>query len=191
MEVNCWVSKDDTTSDQTLTHMGGYFAVNNALWHFKQEFIEREFPAYQSVTLIANAEPIDSTNSKSHNQREQGSDAKIHLNLRNTAIKVFLDNTIVSIVNTFLFVIFMNFMKSSMGSSQIEPTQITISDGVAHYGISTDIYQQFVSLLIAGWRFWPIVSLINFALLKSAQGRNLMSGLAGLVWGVYVSIHIA
>jgi hypothetical protein len=147
------------------------------------------------VTPIANAEQTNSANSKSLRQRDQGSDDNIQLNLRNTAIKVFLENTIVSIVNTFLFVMFMNFMNRSMGSSgcstQVEAAQNIISGGVARCGVSTDIYEQFVSLLTAGWRFWPIVSLINFALLKSVQGRNLMSGLAGLVWGIYISILTA
>lgn len=47
---------------------------------------------------------------------------------------------------------------------------------------------EFWSLMIAAAKLWPAVSLINFTLVKSVQGRNLVGALAGVVWGVYVSL---
>ncbi len=49
----------------------------------------------------------------------------------------------------------------------------------------------FVRLLMAGWRFWPLVSLGNFALVPDLATRNLVGGLAGIVWGVYVNLLAA
>lgn len=49
----------------------------------------------------------------------------------------------------------------------------------------------FVSFLKAGWRFWPWVSLGNFALVPDVATRNLVGGLAGIVWGVYVNLFAA
>lgn len=47
---------------------------------------------------------------------------------------------------------------------------------------------EFWGLLKASWAFWPFVSLINFALLKTVSARNLMGSLAGLGWGIYMSM---
>ena len=42
--------------------------------------------------------------------------------------------------------------------------------------------------MVAGWRLWPFVSLVNFAFVKSVETRNLIGALAGVVWGVYMSL---
>lgn len=47
---------------------------------------------------------------------------------------------------------------------------------------------EFWPLVIAAAKLWPAVSLVNFTLIKSVQGRNLMGALAGVAWGVYVSL---
>jgi hypothetical protein len=44
---------------------------------------------------------------------------------------------------------------------------------------------------VAGWRLWPAVSLINFTFVKSVEGRNLVTGLAGVGWGIYMSLFAA
>lgn len=43
-------------------------------------------------------------------------------------------------------------------------------------------------LVVAGWKLWPAVSLVNFAAVKTVEGRNLVGALAGVVWGVYISL---
>jgi protein Mpv17 len=48
--------------------------------------------------------------------------------------------------------------------------------------------QEFWPLMIAGWRLWPLVSIVNFTLVRSVQGRALVGNLAGLGWGVYLSL---
>ncbi|KXJ94066.1 hypothetical protein Micbo1qcDRAFT_159035 [Microdochium bolleyi] len=47
---------------------------------------------------------------------------------------------------------------------------------------------EFVPIMVAGWKLWPLVSLINFTLIKTIEGRSLVGGLAGVVWGVYMSL---
>lgn len=42
-------------------------------------------------------------------------------------------------------------------------------------------------MFIAGFKFWPLVSLANLIFVPVEQ-RMLVGGLAGLVWGIYVSL---
>lgn len=46
----------------------------------------------------------------------------------------------------------------------------------------------FVPVMVAGWKLWPLVSLINFTMVKTIEGRSLVGGLAGVVWGIYMSL---
>lgn len=47
---------------------------------------------------------------------------------------------------------------------------------------------EFGGIYAAGLRFWPLVSAVNFVFLKSVEARNLLGNLAGLGWGVYISL---
>lgn len=48
--------------------------------------------------------------------------------------------------------------------------------------------RDFWPLVTAGWKLWPAVSLLNFTLVKSVEGRSLVGSLAGMVWGIYLSL---
>jgi hypothetical protein len=50
---------------------------------------------------------------------------------------------------------------------------------------------QYLPLMLAGWKLWPLVSLVGFSLVKSVEGRNLLGSLAGLGWGVYLSLTMS
>lgn len=50
---------------------------------------------------------------------------------------------------------------------------------------------EFWGLIKAGWRFWPLVSLVNYVFLTSVEARSLVGALAGLGWGIYVSLATA
>jgi len=43
-------------------------------------------------------------------------------------------------------------------------------------------------LMIVSWQFWPLVSVVNYAFLTSVEARTLVGSLAGLAWGVYLSL---
>ena len=42
-------------------------------------------------------------------------------------------------------------------------------------------------MLMAGYKFWPVVTLVNLVIVPFDQ-RMLVGGLAGLAWGIYVSL---
>ena len=48
--------------------------------------------------------------------------------------------------------------------------------------------QDFWPLMSAGWKLWPAVSAINYVFVKSVEGRTLVGSLAGMGWGVYLSL---
>lgn len=50
---------------------------------------------------------------------------------------------------------------------------------------------EFMPIMSAGWRLWPFVSLFNFVVVKSVEVRNLVGSLAGVVWGIYMSLVAA
>lgn len=47
---------------------------------------------------------------------------------------------------------------------------------------------EYWDMMKAGWKLWPIVSLSNFAVIKSVQGRALLGSLAGIGWNVYLGL---
>ncbi|KAJ1335685.1 protein transport protein YIF1 [Microdochium nivale] len=47
---------------------------------------------------------------------------------------------------------------------------------------------EFAPIMVAGWKLWPLVSLVNFTLVQTIEGRSLVGGLAGVGWGVYMSL---
>jgi protein Mpv17 len=48
--------------------------------------------------------------------------------------------------------------------------------------------EEFWPLIYAGWKLWPAVSLLNYTLIKSVEGRTLVGSLAGMAWGIYLSL---
>jgi hypothetical protein len=48
--------------------------------------------------------------------------------------------------------------------------------------------EEFWPLLLAGYKLWPLVSIINFSLVKSVEVRNLVGAVAGVAWGVYICL---
>lgn len=122
------------------------------------------------------------------------------LNIGNTIIKMILDQTIGAAVNTFLFSIFMHSIQAAMlrplGSPD-QSVQYLFSRGAINYAqvdwtrVVALSRAEFYPILVAGWRLWPVVSLINFVFIKSIEGRNLVGSLAGVGWGVYMSLITA
>lgn len=52
-------------------------------------------------------------------------------------------------------------------------------------------FAEFWTIVFAGVKLWPAVSLVNFTLVKTVEGRNLVGCIAGLGWGVYMSMIAA
>jgi hypothetical protein len=114
---------------------------------------------------------------------------KESLNIPNTLAKTVLDQSLGASVNTFLLCSFMAVWDVLVSQGQVSSSASAASlVGPAIVGrLRTD----FVPFMKAGWRFWPWVSLGNFALVPDVATRNLVGGLAGIVWGVYVNLFTA
>lgn len=115
------------------------------------------------------------------------------LSTKNTIAKMILDQTVGAAGNTFLFSVFIHSIQAAMAGS----SDGTGGGAAIDYSRVDWIYvlarsrAEFFALVVAGWRLWPLVSLVNFTLIKTVEGRNLVGGLAGVVWGVYMSLVAA
>ncbi|KAI1758742.1 hypothetical protein GGR53DRAFT_516067 [Hypoxylon sp. FL1150] len=171
----------------------------NFLW---QEFLESSFPAYHvSPTPAAVASAAANDEKALEQEAKEGKLVEPKLNIRNTAIKMVLDQTVGAAVNTFLFSLFMHSIQKAMvrspGTPFSTPDQsilYLLSRGSIDYGkvdwtgVVARSRAEFYQILVAGWKVWPIVSLINFAFIQSIEGRNLVGSLAGVGWGIYMSL---
>ncbi|KAK4229556.1 hypothetical protein QBC38DRAFT_105630 [Podospora fimiseda] len=141
----------------------------NYLW---QEFLESTWPGYYTPSSK------DSNPKKDDPKKEgtiKGQPPKLHKT--NTAIKTVLDQTIGAAANTLMFSLFMGGIKDLM--------EVGVMD---FGGVWNRAMGEFWGIVFAGWRFWPLVSFVNFVFLESVESRNLLGGLAGLGWGVYLSL---
>ncbi|KAL7913511.1 hypothetical protein GGI35DRAFT_212071 [Trichoderma velutinum] len=160
----------------------------NFLW---QDFLESTFPAHPKQP---SKQPSDSKKSPSSSQPPAPK-----LSLVNTILKFLLDQTIGAALNTLLFSTFTHSLRQAM----VHAPRITSLPSAAKYWSSAGAVDfnrvdfgvvwaaakaEFWALMFAAAKLWPAVSLINFTLIKSVQGRNLVGALAGVAWGVYVSL---
>ncbi|KAJ4199324.1 hypothetical protein NW759_016150 [Fusarium solani] len=172
----------------------------NYLW---QDYLEQTFPAYHAAPTHAAAEKV----LRSDDEAINGMIAKVDLvepkfNVRNALVKTMLDQTAGAAVNTFLFSIFMHALKAAIA----RPAGLKASGQTATFSFSGSAINydcvdwslvlaraqaEFFPLLMAGWKLWPAVSLTNFVFIKTVEGRNLLSGLAGVGWGIYISLFTA
>lgn len=56
--------------------------------------------------------------------------------------------------------------------------------------VAAEARAEFWPIVVAGSKFWPFVSLLNFTVIKSVEARNLVGSLAGVAWGVYMSLVV-
>jgi hypothetical protein len=163
-----------------------YSVLNTPINFLWQEFLESTFPAYPPPP-----------------RRKPG--AKVpppRFSVRNTLAKFALDQTVGATFNTLLF---STFMRSLLAASEHAPRVTSLSKAVAFWTTSGAVdfsrvdfpsvwraaQDEFWDIVVAGWKLWPAVSLINFTLIKTVQGRNLVGSVAGVVWGIYMSLVAA
>lgn len=166
-----------------------------------QDFLESTFPA-STTTPTPEAIRSAAANDEKELDREasEGRLVEPKLNVTNTIIKFVLDQSIGAAINTLMFSLFTHSIQAAM-SHRITGAR----DSVAFLtsGKALDYSQvdwrlvvertrlEFVPLVKAAWRLWPFVSLFNFVVVKTVEMRNLVGALAGVVWGIYMSLIAA
>ncbi|KXS99636.1 hypothetical protein AC578_9929 [Pseudocercospora eumusae] len=164
----------------------------NYLW---QAFLEARFPAYpkefpqrekelivDDIATSSGAEKGQGANGSLSKRRveekamTQQTDPRVSeektkkLSLKNTAIKFTLDQTLGAAVNTVLFI-----------------TGITLLQGQSWSTVYTNIQGKFWPMTFAGQKLWPAVSILSFAVIP-LEHRMLFGSVAGLFWGIYLSL---
>ncbi|OAA61658.1 Mpv17/PMP22 [Niveomyces insectorum RCEF 264] len=112
------------------------------------------------------------------------------LHVPHTLTKTLLDQSAGAGVNTLLFCVFMAVWDGRRRASPARGSSSLSSPSLSAQKTSS-LLAGFWPLLTAGWRFWPAVSLGNFVFVRDVGTRNLVGGLAGVAWGVYVNLVAA
>ncbi|EGY19844.1 uncharacterized protein VDAG_01860 [Verticillium dahliae VdLs.17] len=189
--AQCWCSSHYAFFAPPLTNIS------------RQDFLESTFPAYHAAPTTAAVEKAARSDDAALDQAAARSAlVEPKLNMRNTLTKTLLDQTAGAAVNTFLFALFMNGLKAAMRrpAGLDDPAQsaaFLVSGAAVDYArvdwraVLAQARREFVPIITAGWRLWPAVSLVNFAFVKTVPMRNLVGGLAGVGWGIYMSLFAA
>ncbi|KAI7774212.1 mpv17 pmp22 family protein [Diaporthe eres] len=171
----------------------------NFLW---QDFLESTFPATKTVPSSEAIKSASGSNDKElDREAREGKLVETKLDVPNTIIKFILDQTIGAAFNTVMFSCFLHSIKQAMAHRALA----TDSSDIAFLtsGNAIDYSQvdwrlvleqakvEFYPIMKAGLSLWPMVSLFNFVVVKSVEGRNLVGSLAGVVWGIYMSMVAA
>ena len=110
-----------------------------------------------------------------------------------------LDQSIGAALNTLAFTTFFSSIRMAMDpvpriTSPFKTAGYWVKPGAIDFGrvdfseVWAQSKEQMLPIMKAGWRLWPAVSLINFTLLTTVEARGIVGGLAGIGWGIYMSI---
>ncbi|KAL7893381.1 hypothetical protein HDV63DRAFT_408659 [Trichoderma sp. SZMC 28014] len=152
-------------------------APPNYIW---QQFLEKALPAYppmhrqhnhgdKDIELRAMEESIGE---RAEPQNESSAQSKF--SIRNTLAKWFIDCiTAGAIMNTVAFLAVMGILK---GQPAIQ--------------IASNIKTETIPIIIAGYKIWPIASIISFSFIP-VHRRIVFLSFIGLLWGIYMSLVAA
>ncbi|POS79085.1 Mpv17/PMP22 family protein [Diaporthe helianthi] len=171
----------------------------NFLW---QEFLESTFPASKTVPSSEAVKSASGSNEKElDREAREGKLVETKLDVPNTIVKFTLDQTIGAAINTLLFSFFLHSIKQAMAhrtlTTDLSDIAFLTSGKAIDYSqvdwrlVLEQAKVEFYPIMKAGLSLWPMVSLFNFVVVKSIEGRNLVGSLAGVVWGIYMSLVAA
>ena len=165
---------------------------------YRQEFMEQTFPSTHPAPTNDAIAAAAANDEKALDTAPALVEPK--LNIRNTVIKTLLDQTVGAAVNTAMYSMFMHPIQAAMAHHAPGHGFLTSRKGsgrVVDYG-AVDWRRavaasraEFWPLVKASWAFWPFVSVLNFAVIKDVPTRSLVGNLAGVAWGVYMSLFAA
>jgi hypothetical protein len=100
---------------------------------------------------------------------------------RNVLTKFLLDQTLGAMVNTLMFLVFMAYVNEPGAvAGRVEPLQAVVKE----------INQKFWPMILDGYKFWPIVSLISFVWVP-VDKRVVFGCSVGVLWGIYLSLAVS
>lgn len=120
------------------------------------------------------------------------------LSKRNTLIKWFIDCiTVGALGNTIVFLVLMGLMKGrsteqiqvALRNARLEPPICESLPLATDAGTDLDA-QETVPIIVAGYKIWPIASIISFSVVP-VERRIVFLSAVGLCWGVYLSLEAA
>jgi protein Mpv17 len=138
----------------------------------RQSFLENSFP---STYLVPSSSAIRAASTS--DEKELDREEKTHeilepkLSIPNTITKFLFDQSLGAAVNTLLF----SLAFAGFNGADYKEAWVIAAE-------------EFWPLMTAGWKLWPLVSVTNYAFVKSVEGRALVGSLAGMGWGIYVSL---
>jgi hypothetical protein len=147
-----------------------------------QEFLERKFPSRTPVSG-----PLPS-------EKQSKAAVKDCLNLRNTAAKFLLDQSLSAPLNTVVFLYLMGgmtFQSNAQIWNNIKSVSLLAANKPCQQRERRELtanVQDFWPMLIAGYRVWPIVGLLNLSVVPFDY-RQLVGSVAGLFWGIFLSLN--
>jgi hypothetical protein len=157
-------------------------APPNFVW---QQFLERKFPAYPSTRQPDHREHHRRGDVELKAMEEASAPVPAPLPIRpggaqpafsyrNTMTKWFIDCiTMGALLNTIAFFILMGIMKGQ---------------GPSH--IWANIVHETIPLIVAGYKIWPIASIVSFSFIP-VHRRIVFLSFIGLLWGIYMSLVAA
>jgi Mpv17 / PMP22 family len=151
---------------------------------FFQSWLEYAFPARPAAP---------------HPKKSDEKPQESKLSIRNTVIKIVLDQTLAATFNTLAFSTYMRGVQAAMTHAPKETSlvkairfwnapgaiQLEKVDWAGVWRIACD---EFWGIYVTGLKFWPAVSVANYVVVKDVPTRNMVGGMAGIVWGTYMSL---
>ncbi|KAF5649293.1 integral membrane protein Mpv17 PMP22 family [Fusarium tjaetaba] len=147
-----------------------------------QGYLERTFPAYPAARgpRLGRLNDLEMQPTEDAPELKEGyeermaqinKDREPQFSMRNTISKWFVDCiTAGAIMNTIAFLIIMGLLKGQGGSQ-----------------IWSNIKTETIPIIVAGYKIWPVASIISFTFIP-VHRRIVFLSFIGLLWGIYMSL---
>lgn len=126
---------------------------------------------------------------KSDDERENGQQT---LHIRNTIIKLIIDQTIGASGMLILFLSTITILRGGTVEDVVQTVQNVSnpSQPVLTYFHSQLSFQEYWPIMLSGLKVWPPVSLLSFTLIP-VDKRMLFGSVCGFLWAIYLSLATA
>lgn len=129
-----------------------------------QAYLEHVLPSYVTASSAPPAE------TKEQEKVKENPKGVKKLSILNTVVKILIDQTLGSALNNLNFIMGMGLLK-----------------GLPWNEITQAVRKDVIPIVIAGWKVWPLVALVNFTMVPF-EHRVLVGSTVGIGWGVYLSM---